>query len=101
MSLSLSIPKTSEQLPLDSLLVLTRTAFGLGLGMLVADKIKRPVRQATAIALVSLGTLAAVPLLVRLAMERINRPESERGSRNRLRSIRADSGYSSDSDDVY
>ncbi len=83
---------------MDSLLVLTRTAFGLGLGMLVADKIKRPVRQAAAIALVSIGALAAMPLLVKVAMERINRPESERGSRNRLRSIRGDSGYRSEAD---
>ena len=67
--------------------------FGLGMGMLVADKIAGPIRQATAIALVSVGALAAVPLLVKLALERINRPESERGSRNRLRSIRGDSGY--------
>ncbi len=100
MSLSISIPKTSEQLPLDGLLVLTRTAFGLGIGILVADKLRSPVRQATAIALVSVGALAAVPLLVRLAMERINRPESERGSRKRLRSIRDDYGFPSD-DDLY
>ena len=38
---------------------------GLGLGMLVADKINRPVRNAAAIALVSVGALAVVPLLVR------------------------------------
>ena len=99
MSLSISIPKTNEPLPLDGLLVLTRTALGLGVGMLVADKIKSPVRQATAIALVSLGALAAIPLLVRLALERLNRPESERGSRNRLRTIRGESAYSSDDDD--
>ena len=98
MSLSISIPKTGEQIPLDGLLVLTRTAIGLGIGMLVADRIRRPFRQATAIALVSVGALAAVPLLVKLAMERINRPESERGSRNRLRSIRGDSGYPSETD---
>jgi hypothetical protein len=98
MSLSISIPKTGEPVPLDGLLSLARTAFGLGIGMLVADKIRRPFRQATAIALVSVGALAAVPLLVRVAMERINRPESERGSRNRLRSIRDDSGFRSDSD---
>jgi hypothetical protein len=66
--------------------------------MLVADKIKRPVRQAAAITLVSIGALAAVPLLVKVALERINRPESERGSRARLRSIRDDSGYSSERD---
>ena len=98
MSLPLSIPKTSEQVPLDSLLTLTRAAFGLGLGILMADKIKQPVRQAAAIALVSVGALAAIPLLVRVALERINRPESERGSRARLRSIRGDSGYPSDTD---
>jgi hypothetical protein len=98
MFLSISIPKTAEQIPLDSLLILTRTAFGLGLGMLVADKIKRPIRQATAISLLSVGALAAVPLLVKVAMERINRPESERGSRKRLRSIRGDFGQPSEHD---
>src|SRR6187431_3698919 len=98
MSLSISIPKTGEQIPLDGLLAFTRTAFGLGIGMLVADRIRRPVRQATAIALVSVGALAAVPFLVKVALERINRPESERGSRNRLRSIRDDSGLGSDTD---
>ena len=98
MSLSISIPKTAEQIPLDGLLVLARTAFGLGIGMLVADKVRRPFRQATAIALVSVGALAAIPLLVKVALERINRPESERGSRNRLRSIRDDSGYPSETD---
>ena len=96
MSFSISIPKTSESL--DGLLALTRTAFGLGIGMLVADKINRPARQAAAIALVSVGALAAVPFLVKVALERINRPESERGSRARLRSIRGDSGYSTDRD---
>jgi hypothetical protein len=98
MSLSISIPKTAEQIPLDGLLLLARTAFGLGIGMLVADRVRRPFRQATAIALVSVGALAAVPLLVKVALERINRPESERGSRNRLRSIRGDSGYPSETD---
>jgi hypothetical protein len=98
MSLPISILKNSDQIPLDGLLVLTRTAFGLGLGMLMADKIKRPLRQAAGITLVSIGALAAVPFVVKLALERINRPESERGSQARLRSIRGDSGYGSDLD---
>ena len=98
MSLSISMPKTAEPIPLDSLLVLTRTAFGLGIGMLMADKIKRPIRQAAAITLMSIGALAAVPFLVKLAVEQINRPTTERGSRARLRSIRGDSGYSSEAD---
>jgi hypothetical protein len=98
MSLSVSIPKTSEQLPLQNLLTLTRTAFGLGIGMLVADKIKGRTRQTAAIALMSVGALAAVPFLVKVALERINRPESDRGSRARLRSIRGASGYATETD---
>jgi hypothetical protein len=98
MSLSVSIPKSSEQRPLENVLALTRTAFGLGIGMLVADKIKRPTRQTAAIALMSVGALAAVPFLVKIALARINRPESDRGSKARLRSIRSDSGYRSEVD---
>jgi hypothetical protein len=98
MSISLSIPKTAEALPLDGLLTLTRTAFGLGVGLLMAERFNRPARQATAIALVSVGTLAVIPWVVKLAMERINRPESDRAMRRRLRSIRGDSGYRSESD---
>ena len=100
MSILLSIPKTAEALPLDGLLTLTRTSFGLGVGLLMAERFNRPARQATAIALLSVGTLAIIPFLVKMAMERINRPESERAMRRRLRSIRGDSGYRSE-DDVY
>ena len=96
MSLPISISKTAEQLPIDPLLVVTRTAIGLGLGILMADKIKPPFRQAAAIAFVAIGALAAAPWLVKITIGQINRPESEWGSRARLRSIRGDSGYSSD-----
>jgi len=98
MSLPISISKTAQQLPVDPLLVLTRTAIGIGLGILVAEKIKPPLRQAAAIALVAIGALAAAPWLVKIAVGQINRPESEWGSRARLRSIRGDSRYSSDND---
>ena len=98
MPLTISIPKSPDDLPLDPLLTLTRASLGLGLGLLVADRIKRPARQATAIALMSIGTLAAVPYLVKLTLGRFNRLDSERGSRNRLRSIRDSSGYHSETD---
>ncbi|PYL70301.1 MAG: hypothetical protein DMF28_00095 [Verrucomicrobia bacterium] len=98
MSFPISISKTSEQVPVDPLLVVTRTAIGLGLGILMADKIKPPLRQAAAIALVAIGALAAAPWLVKITLGQINRPESEWGSRARLRSIRGDPGYSSDND---
>ena len=96
MSFPISISKTAEQLPLDPLLTVTRTAIGLGLGILVAEKIKPPLRQVAAIALVAIGALAATPWLVKITVGQINR--SEWGSRARLRSIRGDPGYSSDND---
>ncbi len=98
MSSLISIPKTSEDLPVAPLLVLTRTAIGLGLGILIADKIKPTLRQAAAITLMAIGALAAAPWLVKITVGQINRPESEWGSRARLRSIRGDSGYTSDND---
>jgi hypothetical protein len=65
---------------------------------LIADKIRPRIRQATAITLLAIGVLAAAPWLVKITVGQINRPESEWGSRARLRSIRGDSGYSSDND---
>src|SRR6266508_4696750 len=96
MSSLISISKSSEDLPVAPLLVLTRTAIGLGLGILVSEKIKPPLRQATAITLLAIGALAAAPWLVKITVGQINR--SEWGSRARLRSIRGDPGYSSDND---
>src|SRR5205809_7744401 len=95
MSFPISISKTAEQLPVDPLLVVTRTAIGLGIGMLMADKIRPSIRQAAAIALVAIGALAAAPGLVKITLGQINR--SEWGSRARLRSIRGESGYTEDS----
>src|SRR5438477_12292518 len=97
MPLTISIPKPPDDLPVDPLLALTRAALGLGLGFLVADRIKRPARQATAIGLMSVGTLAAIPFLLKLAAGCLNRAASGRGSGRPLGSIRGDSGYQSDS----
>ncbi|MEY2545489.1 MAG: hypothetical protein QOG48_606 [Verrucomicrobiota bacterium] len=92
------MPKTPEPLSFEGMLTLTRTAIGLGIGMLLADRIKRPARNIAAIALVSLGAVAAVPFFVKLALEQLNRPESDRVQRKRLHSIRHDSGYRSEAD---
>jgi len=98
MSSLISISKSSEDLPVAPLLTLTRAAIGLGLGILLADKIRPPVRQVAAITLLAVGALAAAPWLVKITVGQINRPESDWGSRARLRSIRGDSGYTSDND---
>ena len=91
-------PKSYDGTAASLCVAVAAVGLGLGLGLLVADRIKRPARQATAIALMSLGTLAAIPFLVKVAVGCFNRADSERGSRNRLRSIRGGSGYHSDSD---
>ena len=96
MSSLISISKSSEELPVAPLLILTRTAIGVGLGILLANKIKPPVRQAAAITLLAIGALAAAPWLVKITAGQIN--QSEWGSRARLRSIRGDSGYTSEND---
>lgn len=93
----ISIPKTPEPVSFDSMLTVTRTAIGVGIGMLLADRIKRPARNVAAIALVSVGALAAVPFFVKLALEQVNR-RTDWGSRARLRSIRDDSGFPSEAD---
>jgi 4-amino-4-deoxy-L-arabinose transferase-like glycosyltransferase len=92
----ISISKSTEELPIAPLLALTRTAIGLGLGILISDKLKPPLRQATAITLLAIGALAAAPWLVKITAGQID--QSEWGSRARLRSIRGDSGYTSEND---
>jgi hypothetical protein len=97
MPLSISKPKAADPVSFDTLLTLTRTAVGLGIGMLVADKIKSgPIRQTAALALLSIGAIAALPFLWKLTTEQIDR--SELGTRARLRTIRAGSGYQSEPD---
>ena len=96
MSSLISISKSTEELPIAPLLVLTRTAIGLGLGILISEKLKPPLRQATAITLLAIGALAAAPWLVKITAGQID--QSEWGSRARLRSIRGDSGYTSEND---
>jgi hypothetical protein len=93
----ISIPKNPEPASFDGILTVTRTAIGLGIGMLLADRIKRPARNVAAIALVSIGAIAAAPFFVKLALEQVGR-RTDWGSRARLRSIRSDSGYRSEAD---
>jgi len=64
----------------------------------MAEKIKPPLRQTTAIMLLAIGALAAAPWLLKITLGQITRPETEWGSRARLRSIRGDAGYTSDND---
>lgn len=79
-----------EHPPVPGILAASRAvAVGCGVGMMVAGKFnKSSSRQTTAITLLSLGLLGNVPSLVDWIGRLLDRPESERGARRRLQSIR-------------
>lgn len=79
-----------------SMLAITQTAAGCGVGLLLAGKLGRPTQKVTAASLLSLAMLLALPAIVGSALRVWNRPESARGMRRRLNSIRHDAGFSDD-----
>ena len=87
-----------EQGPVISLVAVTQTAVGCGVGLLLAGKLGRTAQRTTALALFSVGVISTVPLVVDLFSKRLNRPHSERGMRRRLASIRGDSGFPEDAE---
>ena len=87
-----AMPKPSDPVQ-TSLLAITQTAVGCGIGLLIAGKLGRPAQKTTAATMISIGALLALPVVVGAVMRSLNRPESERGMRRRLDSIRRDSGF--------
>jgi hypothetical protein len=94
------MPKSQplDNVSITGLVALTQTALGFGIGLLLACKLARSARRATAISVISLGAVSALPLIYDLFAKRLNRPESERRMRKRLESIREDSGFSEDAE---
>jgi hypothetical protein len=88
----LVMPKSSDPLQ-TSLLAITQTAVGCGIGLLLAGKLGRPAQKTTGATMISVGALLAVPVIVMAVLRTVNRPTSERGMRRRLDSIRRDSGF--------
>lgn len=84
--------KVSDPLQ-TSLLAITQTAVGCGIGLLLAGKLGRPAQKTTGATMLSIGALLAVPLVVMGVMRALNRPGSPRSMRRRLESIRRDSGF--------
>ena len=56
---SLSIPEIS-------LLAGTRVAFGVGLGLLIADKLSPDARKGAGVALLAVGALSSIPIVVNI-----------------------------------
>jgi len=81
-----------------SFLIVTQTAVGCAVGLLLAGKIGRPAQKTTAATLLGIGALLAIPALIDVVTDVVNGPGSERGERRRLDSIRTDSGLSDEAD---
>lgn len=81
-----------------SLITVTQTAVGCGLGLLLADKLEHKTRKNVALGFLSIGVLAAIPLITEYLIRQINRPESARGMKKRLDSIRDDAGVAEDAE---
>ncbi|HZJ16355.1 MAG TPA: hypothetical protein VFD27_14970 [Chthoniobacteraceae bacterium] len=89
--------KNSDPLQ-SSLLAITQTAVGCGIGLLIAGKLGRPAQKTTAATMLSIGALLAMPWIVESVLKRLTGPGSARGERRRLDRIRTDAGYPDDAD---
>ena len=90
----LSLDKFGENLPVSGVVAFSQVAIGLGVGLIVADRIGRNARRGLAIGLVSAGIAALVPVVWGVVSNISNRPGSSRSMRKRLESIRRAPGVS-------
>jgi ABC-type spermidine/putrescine transport system permease subunit II len=81
-----------------SLLAVTQTAVGCGLGLLLGGKMSRGAQKATAFSLLGIGALLALPAIVDAVAHVISGPATARGAKKRLDSIRHDSGLPDDAE---
>jgi hypothetical protein len=90
--------KPLEHLPTTSIIAVTQTAVGCGIGLLLAGKLQRSAQKTTAVAMLSLGLASLVPVAIGFFSKYFNKPESPRQMRRRLESIRDDPGLSENAD---
>ena len=93
-------PLFKSEIPLQSLLTVTQTTLSCGIGLLLASKLRRNAQRNTAVAMLSVGALSTLPLVFELVSRRIRGPQTERGMRRTLDSIRQDYGFSDDAEIV-
>jgi ABC-type amino acid transport system permease subunit len=87
-----------DRLPVTGIVAFTQTALGFGVGLLVAGNMRKNVQRTAALAVLTVGLAATVPLVVDLVGRLLGGPQSARGMRRRLASIRDDSGLSEDAE---
>lgn len=69
-------------------LAATPAAIGCAMGVLIGGKLRDSHRPNVALGLLTIGLVAALPLAIDYVGKRMNHPESPRGSRRRLKTIR-------------
>lgn len=89
----LSLNKFSENLPVSGTIGLTQAAAGLGLGLLIADKMSGESRRRAGSVLLVAGALALAPVIASVVSRVRNRPLSTRRAQRHLDSIREDVGF--------
>ena len=95
----LSLNKFSENLPVSGAIGLTQAATGLGLGLLIADKLSGETRRRAGGLLLVAGALALAPVIASVIGRVRNHPLSSSRARRQLESIRDDIGFH-DSEDL-
>lgn len=89
----LSLNKFSENLPVSGTIGLTQAVAGLGLGLLIADKLSGETRRRAGSVLLVAGALALAPVIASVVTRVRNRPHSTRRAQRQLDSIREDVGF--------
>ena len=89
-----SLDKFGDNLPVSGVVAFSQVAIGLGVGLLIADRIGQNARRGAAFALLGVGVASLVPVIVGVTSNLTNRPGSSREMRKRLEGIRR--GYGLD-----
>ena len=88
----LSLDKFGENLPVSGVIAFSQVAVGLGVGILVADRIGGNARRGLAIGLLSAGVATLGPVVWGVVSNIRHRPGSSRTMRKRLDGIRRAAG---------
>jgi len=87
---------------LDGVTIAAPGLIGAAAGLLLGELMHRSARRGVALGLIGLGVAALMPAAVGGVMRKVNGPNTERGSRRRLRGIRnvglVAGGYTADED---
>lgn len=92
------LEKFTKNLSATSVAAAAEMAVGMGVGLLVADRLGRKTRQRAGLVVLVAGVAATIPLLIGAGV-RVNRELGEgRLTRRRLETIRHDHGFPDDGD---